>query len=428
MNRNTGKVWAAPRALQIGMTIALSLAVLALPGCASKSRGGSEGSASTARSGSDVQTSPSGDSGDAAGHSKRGAAGTSRAVATVDTDGDGVPDAVMVDTDGDGVPDRVANVDTDGDGIRDAVAVDTDGDGVPDAVMVDTDGDGVPDKVANVDTDGDGIRDAVAVDTDGDGVPDAIMVDTDGDGVPDKVANVDTDGDGIRDAVAVDTDGDGVPDAVMVDTDGDGVPDTVANLDTDGDGVRDAVAVDTNGDGIPDAVIKHATARARGTGGDKAAAGTVDAPGSQVRIDEEVTPQTLGGMLPLTVGVDEEGQFDFDQAVLRADVKSVLDELASKLADAEWDRLDVIGYTDRIGTDEYNQQLSERRAWAVARYLMDRGVPLNKLKVEGRGKRNSTVADGECRDLARDELIACLQKDRRVDIEASIRKTNARLQ
>ena len=60
----------------------------------------------------------------------------------------------------------------------------------------------------------------------------------------------------------------------------------------------------------------------------------IDAPGGNARVDEEVTPQTLGGMLPLVVGVDEQGQFDFDQAVLRIEVKVVLDDLAGRLEDA----------------------------------------------------------------------------------------------
>jgi len=167
-----------------------------------------------------------------------------------------------------------------------------------------------------------------------------------------------------------------------------------------------------------------------GAGSDEEAmvVGMVDAPGSRVRVEEEVTPQTLGGMLPLAVGVDEEGQFDFDQAILRPEVKSVLDELVGRLRDAEWDRLDIIGYTDRIGTDDYNQHLSDRRAWAVARYLLSQGIPVNKMKVEGRGERNSQMAEGECHDLERHELIACLQQDRRVEIEASIRKTEAKIQ
>jgi OOP family OmpA-OmpF porin len=156
--------------------------------------------------------------------------------------------------------------------------------------------------------------------------------------------------------------------------------------------------------------------------------GMVDAPGGRARVDEEVTPQTLGGMLPLVVGVDEQGQFDFDQAVLRADTKVVLDDLAGRLQEAEYDRLDVIGFTDRIGSDEYNQQLSERRAWAVARYLMQQGVPLSKIRVEGRGERESLLSVTECADLVREEMIACFQQDRRVQIEASIRKSHVKIE
>jgi outer membrane protein OmpA-like peptidoglycan-associated protein len=158
------------------------------------------------------------------------------------------------------------------------------------------------------------------------------------------------------------------------------------------------------------------------------AMGTVGAPGSRAKVEEEVTAQTLGGMLPLVVGVDEEGQFDFDRAVLRPDVKVRLDELATKLDGAEYDRLDIIGYADRIGTEEYNQQLSERRAWAVARYLIDKGVPLKKMKVDGRGQRNSLIPEGACNGLSKAEMIVCVQKDRRVEIEASIRKTDVKVQ
>ena len=156
--------------------------------------------------------------------------------------------------------------------------------------------------------------------------------------------------------------------------------------------------------------------------------GMVDAPGGSARVDEDVTPQTLGGMLPLVVGVDEQGQFDFDQAVLRADVKTVLDDLAGRLQDAEYDRLDIVGYTDRIGNDEYNQQLSERRAWAVARYLLQQGVPLSKIRVEGRGERESMLSVTECADLVREEMITCFQQDRRVQIEASIRKSHVKIE
>lgn len=152
--------------------------------------------------------------------------------------------------------------------------------------------------------------------------------------------------------------------------------------------------------------------------------GLVEAPGKKATSTEQVIPQTLGGMLPMTVGVDGEGEFDFDKAILRQHVKGLLDGLAFKLKEADYDRLEIVGHTDRIGTDDYNQYLSERRAWAVARYLVKQGVPVTKMRVEGKGMNEPVTHSNECAALSRDELITCLQKDRRVVISASIRKTD----
>lgn len=150
--------------------------------------------------------------------------------------------------------------------------------------------------------------------------------------------------------------------------------------------------------------------------------GMVETPGKKAVPTETVIPQTLGGLLPMTLGLEGEGEFDFDKAVLREQVRSALDELASKLQDADYDRLEIVGYADRIGTEEYNQYLSERRAWAVARYLMNKGVPVGKLAVEGRGMREPLTAPEACAGLEREDMIRCMQPDRRVVISASIRR------
>lgn len=169
-----------------------------------------------------------------------------------------------------------------------------------------------------------------------------------------------------------------------------------------------------------------------GAGGDTAAAmegdgriAAIDVPSGKVKVDEEYRPQTLGGALPLILGVNEEGRFDFDQYSLRPEVKGILDELAAKLKTAEYDRLDIVGYTDRIGTTDYNRRLSELRAYAVAQYLMSKGVPQNKIHYEGRGEKNPLTPSADCQGLAREDLITCLQKDRRVEIEASIHRKHA---
>lgn len=159
-----------------------------------------------------------------------------------------------------------------------------------------------------------------------------------------------------------------------------------------------------------------------------AVVGLVDVPGKKATVKEDRIPQTLGGMLPMTLGVDGEGEFDFDKAVVRPEVKGVLDKLAAKLKESEYDTLDIVGHADRLGTDEYNQSLSERRAWAVARYLIAQGVPLQKIRVEGHGVSEPLTKPEECSGLSKKDAIVCLQKDRRVEIAASIRNTEVKVQ
>ena len=179
-----------------------------------------------------------------------------------------------------------------------------------------------------------------------------------------------------------------------------------------------------NASGASDDGTGTGGAAAAGVEGDSRIA-AIDVPSGKLKVDEEYRPQTLGGVLPLVLGVNEEGRFDFDQYSLRPEVKRILDELAEKLKAAEYDRLDIIGYTDRIGTTDYNRRLSELRAYAVAQYLMGRGVPENKVRYEGRGDKDPLTPAGHCRGLAREELITCLQNDRRVEIEASIHRKHA---
>ncbi len=182
--------------------------------------------------------------------------------------------------------------------------------------------------------------------------------------------------------------------------------------------------VGSNASGTSDDRTGMGGSAAGGVEGDARIA-AIDVPSGNVKVDEEYRPQTLGGVLPLVLGVNEEGRFDFDQYSLRPDVKRILDELAGKLKTAEYDRLDIVGYTDRIGSTDYNRRLSELRAYAVAQYLMGRGVPENKIRYEGRGEKSPLTPSGECQGLAREELITCLQKDRRVEIEASIHRKHA---
>ena len=80
--------------------------------------------------------------------------------------------------------------------------------------------------------------------------------------------------------------------------------------------------------------------------------------------------------------------------------------------------LTVIGHTDRLGSDPYNDALSLKRATTVLQYLESLGVKADNAKASGVGKREPvTTACGK--SLAHAQLIGCLQADRRVTIEVS---------
>jgi len=74
----------------------------------------------------------------------------------------------------------------------------------------------------------------------------------------------------------------------------------------------------------------------------------------------------------------------------------------------------VTGHTDRLGTDAYNEKLSVRRADVVRDYLVSKGVPKDKIETIGMGEKQPLV---QCDQKNLKELIACLQPNRRVEVE-----------
>ena len=93
-----------------------------------------------------------------------------------------------------------------------------------------------------------------------------------------------------------------------------------------------------------------------------------------------------------------------------------LDEVASTMqANADIASVTIVGYTDRIGSNAYNQKLSEQRADSVKSYLEGKGVASNRLTAVGKGEADPVV---ECKDeKKRPALIKCLEPNRRVEIE-----------
>lgn len=114
--------------------------------------------------------------------------------------------------------------------------------------------------------------------------------------------------------------------------------------------------------------------------------------------------------------LSSDGLFAFGKASL-ADLseagRAQLDALASGLNSRPYARVHVIGHSDRIGNAKANVDLSTRRANAVRDYLVQKGVPADKITAVGRGSVEPVV---ECDDKDRAALIACLAPNRRVEI------------
>jgi OOP family OmpA-OmpF porin len=109
--------------------------------------------------------------------------------------------------------------------------------------------------------------------------------------------------------------------------------------------------------------------------------------------------------------------FAFDKVDLKPEGKTTLDDVVKKLDGATYDAILVTGHTDRIGSPKYNQKLSEQRAQTVKEYLMDKKVQANRIDAQGKGESDPVTQPNACKGAKSAKVIACLQPDRRVDIE-----------
>jgi len=100
--------------------------------------------------------------------------------------------------------------------------------------------------------------------------------------------------------------------------------------------------------------------------------------------------------------------FDFDKYALKPEGKAKLDDLIGKMAGMNLEVIIAVGHTDWIGTEQYNQKLSERRANAVKEYLVSKGVEKNRVYTEGKG---------ELQPIASNKTAEGRAKNRRVEIE-----------
>lgn len=120
-----------------------------------------------------------------------------------------------------------------------------------------------------------------------------------------------------------------------------------------------------------------------------------------------------------SVDLSTDALFAFDEAALQPEGRSTLDDLARQLSAVKVGSISVVGHADRIGDQEYNQKLSERRANSVKEYLASAAsVPGDRIRVDAKGSTEPVTRPEDCR-VRGEEAIACLAPDRRVNVEVT---------
>jgi OOP family OmpA-OmpF porin len=264
-------------------------------------------------------------------------------------------------------------------------------------VVLDSDRDGVPDKADKCPGTPIGVKVdqyGCPIDTDGDGVPDYL------DKCPGTPANV-TSSQVDADGCPIDTDGDGVPDYLDI------CPGTPAGVKVD----KDGCPLDTDGDGIPDFLDK-----CLGTPIGVA----VDKDGCPMAA--LVQPKAAPAATPMEKAIEEKGRvtlkvlFDFNKAVVKNQYHNEIGNLAEVMKKRPELKILIEGHTDSVGDAKYNEKLSQRRADAIRKYLVEKfGIDGSRLTAKG---------FGESRPVASNDTKDGREKNRRVEAvaEYSIKK------
>ncbi|SNR68237.1 Outer membrane protein OmpA [Methylobacillus rhizosphaerae] len=119
---------------------------------------------------------------------------------------------------------------------------------------------------------------------------------------------------------------------------------------------------------------------------------------------------------PVVRTLSSEVLFAFDSATLSPKGQAALAELAADIQRGTDSSapVAVAAYTDRLGSDSYNQRLSQARANSVRSFFVTQGINSSRITATGKGEQNPV---SNCSDkLPRAELIACLAPDRRVEV------------
>jgi len=215
----------------------------------------------------------------------------------------------------------------------------------------------------------------------------AVVADADGDGVVDAMDKCPgTPMGAVVDAAGCpkDSDGDGVYDGI------DKCPDTPTGATVDAAGCP----MDSDGDGVYDGIDKCP---------DTPKGVQVDAKGCPINKVEKALIDT--GMFRTTEIV-----FDFDKAVIKPESHGILGEIGAALVAHPELEIEIGGYTDSVGTDEYNQTLSEERARAVLDYLAKNFAKIEKGQFVTKGY-------GESRPITSNDTAEGMAENRRVEFK-----------
>lgn len=106
--------------------------------------------------------------------------------------------------------------------------------------------------------------------------------------------------------------------------------------------------------------------------------------------------------------------FDFNSSTLRMPQPKLIEISDAIKKDEAPNKITIFGYSDRIGSEEYNQKLAEQRANSVKNYMVSHGVAAARLEVVSKGEADPVVI---CHDKDKAALIDCLKPNRRAEID-----------
>ncbi|WP_028357887.1 outer membrane protein OmpA [Brackiella oedipodis] len=119
-------------------------------------------------------------------------------------------------------------------------------------------------------------------------------------------------------------------------------------------------------------------------------------------------PEQPKEMVAQKVTFNADTFFDFDKSTIKPEGRNILNQVAQQTNQVVLESVLATGHTDSVGTDKYNQGLSERRAAAVKNYLVSQGVPADQIIAQGRGEAQP-IADNKTREGR--------ARNRRVEVE-----------